>query len=163
MEAQRGGAGLTRALLVGASVLALSGCGGDEEDAPSRDEFAASAEKVCAALDRQSRELSRSRPKSNAEIVAFARDARRAAQDAVRRVAALAVPEGEDGEKARRWQDAVEQEAEEQLIPALDRLETAAEEGDEQEILSAALEIQGLEAQRSDQLAREIGAEGCAA
>ena len=153
---------MTRALVVGASLIALTGCGGDDEDAPSRDEFAASAEKVCADLDRQSRELSRSRPESNTEIVAFARDARRAAQDAVRRVAALEVPEGEDGEKARRWQDAVEQEAEEQLIPALDRLETAAEEGDEQEILSAALEIQGLEAQRSDQLAREIGAEGCA-
>ena len=148
------------AALAAAGVLALAGCGGD--DKPSKDEFAASAERVCADLEKRSDELSQTRPENNAEIVEFARRARSTAQDAVKRVRALEVPEGGDGDKAEQWQDAVQREAEGQLIPALDDLEKAARDGDDQRILEAAQAIQGLEATQSDKLAREIGAEGCA-
>ena len=151
---------MRRAAYAAAGVVALTGCGGD--DRPSRDEFAAEAEKVCADLERRSDELSRTRPQDDAEIVEFATGARSAAQDAVKRIRELDVPEGGDGEKAEQWQAAVVREADDQLIPALDDLEQAARDGDDQAILAAAQRIQGLESTESDGLAREIGAEGCA-
>ena len=151
---------MRRATLVVLGALAVAGCGGD--DGISRDEFAANAEEVCADLERQSEELSQNEPENVAQIVDFTQEARRTAEDAVERVRELEVPEGDDGETARQWQDAVEKEAEEQLIPALDELEKAAEANDEQAILSAAQKIQGIEATESDRLARELGAEGCA-
>jgi cytochrome c556 len=143
-----------------AAVLALAGCGGS--DKPSKDEFAKSAEKVCADLEKQSQELSQSEPDNAQEIVDFTKKARSTAQDAVKKIRALETPEGSDGDKAKEWQAAVTAEAENQLIPALDKLEQAAQSGDEQAIVKAAQDIQGIEATRSDKLAREIGAEGCA-
>ena len=141
------------------AALAVAGCG---DDKPSRDEFAAAAERVCADLEKQSDELSRDEPDTVREIVAFTQRARRTAEDAVKRIRDLEAPDGEDGEKARQWQDAVEAEADEQLLPALDDLRKAAEANDEQAILEAAQRIEGIEATESDRLAREIGAEGCA-
>jgi hypothetical protein len=143
-----------------AGAVALAGCGG--EDKPSQEEFAANAERVCADVEKQSDALSKVQPKNAGEIVDFAERARRTAEDAVKRIRELEVPDGEDGEKAQQWQDAVEQEAEEQLIPALDDLVRAAQDGDDKAILEAAQRIQGIEARNSDRLAREIGAEGCA-
>ena len=145
--------------LAAAAALLVAGCG---EDKPSREEFAASAEKVCADLEKQSERLSNSEPDNVQEIAQFARDARKTAEDAVRRVRALEVPDGDAGEKAQQWQDAVEREAQDQLIPALDQLEKAANDNDQQALIAAAQKIQGLEADQSDKLAREIGAEGCA-
>ena len=153
---------MRRATLMVLGALAVAGCGGDDDGGISRDEFAQNAEQVCADLEQQSEELSRNEPESVEQIVGFTQEARRTAEDAVKRVRELEVPEGEDGETAREWQDAVEKEAEEQLIPALDELEKAAEENDEQAILAAAQKIQGIEAKESDRLARELGAEGCA-
>ncbi len=145
--------------LAAAAALAIAGCG---EDKPTREEFAASAEKVCADLEKQSERLSNSEPDNVEEIAQFARDARKTAEDAVKRVQALEVPDGDDGEKAKQWQDAVEREAQDELIPALDQLEKAANDNDQQALLAAAQKIQGLESEESDKLARDIGAEGCA-
>jgi cytochrome c556 len=146
--------------LAALAALALGACGGS--DKPSREEFAKSAEKVCADLKKQSERLSTSEPDNVGEIAQFARDARKTAEDAVKKVRALELPEGEAGEKAGQWQDAVESEAEEKLIPALQKLEKAADANDEQALVAAAQELQGLESTESDRLAREIGAEGCA-
>jgi hypothetical protein len=157
---------MRRATLVVLGVLAVAGCGGDDGGdgggGVTKEEFATSAEEVCADLEKQSDELAQNEPESVEEIVDFTQEARRTAEDAVKRVRELEVPEGEDGDTAREWQDAVATEAEEQLIPALDDLEKAAEANDEQAILAAAQRIQGIEATESDRLARELGAEGCA-
>jgi len=146
--------------LVAAAALALGACGGS--DKPTREEFAKSAEKVCADLKKQSERLSTSEPDNIGEIQTFAQDARKTAQDAVKKVQALEVPEGEAGKKATAWKDAVKSEAEDKLIPALNALDKAAGANDEQALVAAAQQIQGLESTESDRLAREIGAEGCA-
>jgi hypothetical protein len=152
---------MRRAVLVVAGALAFAGCGGD--DKPSREDFAAEAEKVCADLERQGERLSQSEPDNVEEIVSFAQDARSAAQDAVNRIGDLEVPDGDDGEKAQQWKDAVEKEANDQLIPALDELEKAAQGDDQQALLAAAQQLQGLDdSGESDRLAQEIGADGCA-
>ena len=151
---------MRRAALAVVGVLAVAGCGGD--DKPSRDEFAAEAEKVCADLEKQSDRLSQSEPENVQDIVKFAQDARGTAEDAVQRIGDLEVPDGEDGEKAQAWKDAVEREANDQLIPALEDLEKAAQDEDDQALAAAAQRLQGIETAESDRLARELGAEGCA-
>ncbi len=156
---------MRKATLVVLGALAMAGCGGDDGGdggGVTKEEFATNAEEVCADLEKQSDELAQNEPESVEEIVDFTQEARGTAEDAVERVRELEVPEGEEGDTAREWQDAVATEAEEQLIPALDDLEKAAEANDEQAILSAAQRIQGIEATESDRLARELGAEGCA-
>ena len=142
------------------AALAFAGCGGD--DAPSKEDFAADAEKICADLEKQGDELSKAEPDSVEEVSKFATDAKKTAEDAVKRIQDLEVPDGADGDKAKEWQDAVASEAEEQLIPALDELKKAADENDEQALVAAAQKIEGLESGKSDALAKEIGAEGCA-
>ncbi|HEV2815072.1 MAG TPA: hypothetical protein VGW10_17585 [Solirubrobacteraceae bacterium] len=151
---------LRLAAAVPLAALAIAGCGGD--DKPSKEEFATNAEKVCADLEKQSQELSQNEPENVQEIVDFTKKARTTAEDAVKRIRELELPEGADGDKAKQWQDAVTKEAEGQLIPALDKLEQAAEANDEKAIVEAAQEIQQIEATESDKLAKDIGAEGCA-
>ena len=142
------------------AALAVAGCGGD--DKPSKEDFAQNAEKVCADLEKQSNELSTAEPDSVEEVATFATKAKSTAEKAVERIRGLEVPDGEDGEKAKQWQDAVTEEAEGQLIPALDELKAAADANDEQKLVAAAQRIEGLESTKSDALAKEIGAEGCA-
>ena len=150
---------MRRGTLAILGTLALAGCGGD--DKPSKEEFATSAEKVCAD-QKQSDKLSQSSPESTQEIVKFTQEARKTAEVAVKQIGALEVPDGEDGDKAQAWKDAVEREANDELIPALEELEKAAQGKDQQAILAAAQKLQGLEASESDKLAKDIGADGCA-
>ena len=150
---------LRHAAIVPLAALLIAGCGGD--DAPSKDEFVKAADEVCKDLDRQSQELQRSEPDNVQEIVEFARKARETTQEAVRRIRELEVPEGADGDKAQAWQEAVTAEAENQLLPALDDLEKAAEANNERALVAAAQRIDQLEATRSDKLANELGMKEC--
>jgi hypothetical protein len=142
------------------AALALAGCGGD--DKPSKEDFAKSAEAICADLEKQSDELSKAEPKSVEDVAQFATKAKTTAEDAVKRIRDVELPEGADGDKAKEWQDAVSSEAEDQLIPALDELKAAADANDEQALVAAAQKIEALESTKSDALAKEIGADGCA-
>jgi hypothetical protein len=150
-----------RRVVVLAAVVAFAGCGG--EDKPSKEEFARSADAICADLEKQSEQLGQTRADSVDDVVKFTESARKTARDAVARVDELEVPEGSDGEVAQAWKDAVTSQAEEELIPALDRLEKAAKDGDEQALLAAAQELQALESSRAERLAADLGAKRCAA
>ena len=57
------------------AALAFAGCGGD--DAPSKEDFAADAEKICADLEKQGDELSKAEPDSVEEVSTFATDAKK--------------------------------------------------------------------------------------
>ncbi|MDQ4125930.1 MAG: hypothetical protein M3134_10060 [Actinomycetota bacterium] len=139
------------------AALAFAGCGGD--DAPSRQEFAEAADKVCSDLEKQTQNLGR--PENVQEIQTFAQDLRKTAEDAVKKVEDLEVPEGGDGEKAEQWKNAVKDEAENQLIPVVEDLEKAAAANDEKAIVEAAQRIDQLEATESDRLAKELGMKEC--
>jgi hypothetical protein len=149
----------TRGALI-ASLALLSGCGG--EDKPTKEEFARSADAICVDLEKQSDELGNSEATQPEDFVEFARQARETTRDAVARVRELEVPEGADGEVAEAWQDAVATQAEDELLPALDRLEDAARDGDEQALLAAAQELQNLDSSRAERLAGDLGANRCA-
>ena len=153
---------MRRSLACVVAVLAVAGCGGDDEEKPTKEEFARSADAICVDLDKQSDELGQTEARKPEDFVAFARKARDAARDAVRRVRELEVPEGADGEVAKAWQDEVARQADEQLIPALDRLEKAAQDEDEQALLAAAQELQDVDSSRAERLAGDLGATKCA-
>ena len=142
-------------------LVTVAGCGGGE-DRPTKEEFARDANAICADLQKQAGDLSDTKADSVEEVVAFTEKARATAREVVRRVRELEVPEGADGEVATAWQDAVAAQAEDRLIPTLDRFERAAKAGDEQELLAAAQELQALESSRAERLARDLGATRCA-
>ncbi len=150
---------MRRFVVLGALVV-LAGCGG--EDKPTKQEFARSADAICVDLEKQSDQLSQEKPESIDDVVEFAQQARETARDAVKRVRGLELPEGADGDVAKAWQDAVAGQAEQELIPALDRLEKAAEDGDQQGLRAAAQELESLESTRAERLAADLGAKRCA-
>ena len=149
-----------RRLLVVCTFALLAGCGGD--DRPSKEEFARSADAICADLERQSDQLSETEATDTQDIVEFAERARTTARDAIERVGELEVPDGADGEVAQAWKDAVTSQAEDELLPALDRLRKAARDEDEQALLAAAQELQALDSSRAERLAGDLGARRCA-
>ena len=140
-----------------ASVL-LAACGG--EDGPTRQEFASSADKICRDLAQSTEAIAA--PENPGELVGFADTLTREVDDAVKKMNALEVPSGDDGEKAEQFQAAIESDANEKIKPALAELKEAARARDEKAIVSAGERIQGTKTPESDRLAREIGATQCA-
>ena len=138
--------------------LLLAACGG--EDAPTREEFATSADKICSDLSQATEDIAA--PENPGELVGFADTLTREVDDAVKKMKALEVPDGEAGEKAEQFQSAIESDANDKIKPALAELKEAAEARDEKAIVSAGERIQGTETPESDRLAREIGADQCA-
>jgi hypothetical protein len=136
----------------------LAGCGGD--DGPTREEFAAEANRVCQEVNRAGERLGT--PDNPGEIVSFVDEANRTVDRGVQRLRDLETPEGEDGERAEQFVAAVEREANEQLKPALRDLRAAAERRDVDALQTAAERVQNVSTEESDRLAREIGADACA-
>ncbi len=140
--------------------LLVAGCGGD--DGPTRQEFAADANKVCTDIERQSEQLGEAQPDSVAEIGRFADRAEKTVQDGVSRLEKIERPSGDDGKKAKEFVDALKSDVERELVPALRDLKTAANEKDAKGLRSAAAELQKIDTSRSDKLAKDLGATACA-
>ncbi len=147
------------AVAVPLAALAFAACGGD--DGPSKQEFVADADKICKDLDAAGERIGQGGLNNVNQIKTFAQDLRSTAEDAVKKVEDLEVPGGDDGETAEDWKNAVKKEAEDQLYPVLDAMEKAAEANDEQAIVKAAQDLQGLESNESDRLAKELGMKEC--
>ena len=149
---------LRTAAAVPLAALALAGCGGD--DAPSKEDFAQEAEKICR--DAESKIENLDEPKDFAGIEKYAADLDQAVADANKKLGELEVPEGEDGEKAEQFQEAFASDYENQVKPKVEELRQAAESKDEQAVLRAAQSAQEIETPRTDRLAKDVGADGCA-
>ena len=141
-----------------AGSLALVACGGD--DAPSREEFAREADRICADFEKASDSLGS--PESVAEIAPFAQKASGEIDKVIKRLDELETPSGEDGEKADRFIAAVKADAAGKIKPALAEMKTAAKKKDEKGVVAAAEKIQKIDTSKSDDLARQAGARGCA-
>ena len=141
-----------------AGALVLAGCGGD--DAPSRADFAEQADKICQ--DAKDKIEGLEEPKDFNDIERYASDLDQAVADANKRLGDLHVPEGEDGEKAEAFQQAFAADYENQVKPKVEELRQAADAKDEQAVLRAAQSAQEIETPRTDRLARDVGADGCA-
>ena len=141
--------------------LGLVACGGDDDSsAPTRAEFAKSANKICNQTQKELDKVGGS-AESPAEI-ANALDAtidksKQAADDLV----ALDRPEGADGEKAKQFVEGFRTELNDKVVPVLEDLKTALKNKDSQGVQEAAAKLQDIETSPSDKPARELGATAC--
>jgi hypothetical protein len=140
--------------------LGLGACGGGS-DAPSRQEFAQDAERICKetekALEGFGENVNSAEDAANAIDKVIER-ARKAADE----LADLERPEGESGETATKFAEGFKSELEDKLVPALEELKSALQSKDPQKLREAASKLQSLEATESDRYARELGIRACA-
>lgn len=139
------------------SALALAACGG-----PSREEYAEDLNEICADLEEQAEDISAASPSNPQELSNQVDRTRKATQDALDRLRDLERPGGDDGETAEQYVETVEQNVNEQLLPALDELEQAVQERDEVKLRSAARRLQSIDDEEADRLAEDLGADECA-
>ena len=111
-----------RPLTVLAAVLvAAVGCG---ESGPTKQEFIANADRICADLDRRVEQATTTQPRNPQGLVSLSQNLTRVYRDGVRRLDALELPADEkERAGAQRYIDSVKKAG-----PALDRLEQGTKE-----------------------------------
>jgi translation initiation factor 2B subunit (eIF-2B alpha/beta/delta family) len=139
--------------------LALSACG-DDDDAPTKAEFAEQAEKICQNAEKQLDDIGQTAesPSEIADAVDKVIDQSRSSLEELR---SLERPEGDAGEAAQKFVDALGRDIEDQGIPALEDLRDALKENDQKAAQEAAQKLQAIETSNTDQLAKEVGATDC--
>jgi hypothetical protein len=145
------------------SALAIAACGGDDDGGGvSQQDFAKQANKVCNDVERELNSLSTANAENAEDVANLIDDVIAKSRDAVDRLKQLEVPEGEAGQKAQDFVNTLEDELNEQAIPALEDLKDAVKKGDPTAAAKAAQEVQKLNDTKSNELAREAGATACA-
>src|SRR3954468_8020917 len=126
--------------------LGLAACGGDDDSssAPSKAEFAKSADKICKDTEKDLENIGKGA--SNPDEVADAIDkvvdkSKQAANDLV----ALDRPEGDAGQTAEDFTEGFRSELNDQIIPALEDLQAALKKKDVEGVQKAAKKLQELE------------------
>ena len=142
-------------LIVG---LALIGCGG--EDAPSKEEFANDADRVCRETEKEFEEIGQSAD-SPAELVTVLDKVIDKSREAADELADLERPEGADGDTAEKFVEGFRSELNSKLVPALEDLRQAVKDKDQEAVQEAAQQLDELEASESDRYARQLGATAC--
>jgi hypothetical protein len=146
-------------ILFGVLAFGLAACGGD--DAPSRQDFAEDASKICRDAEQALEDVGQNA--ESPEDIANAVDrVIEESRNAVDELADLERPEGEDGETAERFVSATRREIEDEGIPALEDLRDALEKDDQAGAQEAAQRLQEVETNDSNRAAQELGADACA-
>jgi hypothetical protein len=146
------------ALLV---ALVFAACGGD--DAPSREDFVEDAERICRDTEKELRDAAGD-ASSRREVAEAIDTVIERTRSSVDRLQELEVPDGDAGRTAEDFVDALQSDVEDEGVPVLEDLRDALREGDQEAARQAVRRLQGLERNsRSDRLARELGADACAA
>ena len=147
------------ALLAGLT-FTLGACGG--EDGPTREEFAEEANTVCADLEKSLDGLSESNPSSAEELVSTVDDLQSEVDGAIDRLQEIEQPSGEDGEAAKAFVDGLSEQVDQEIKPAFADMKKAAQEEDQQLLGQAVQQLQAVDSEKTNELAREAGADGCA-
>jgi hypothetical protein len=140
--------------------LGLTACG-DDDDAPSREDFADRANQICSNA-RQALEDVTEQAETPEEIAAAVDRVIEESRTTVDQLGELEPPEGEAGQIAERFLDTTRTEIEERGIPALEDLRDAVEEENQQGVRDAIRRLEGIDTDQSDRAARDIGANACA-
>jgi hypothetical protein len=146
----------------------LAGCGGDDDDgggsssgdAPSKQEFAKSANQICRNAEKALEQIGEDAD-SPEDLSAALGTALDRSRDAAGDLVKLERPDGADGETATEFVEGFKQEFEDKLAPAIEDLRDALKERDKQAVEEAASKLESLENSASDKAAREIGADAC--
>jgi hypothetical protein len=141
--------------------LGLAACGGGDDDAPSKADFAASADKICKNAETALQNVGED-AKSPDEVAAAVDKVIDETQKSIDELQDLERPDGDAGAAAGEFVDALSSDIEDKGIPALEDLRDALKDNDQQAAQSAAQKLQAIETTNSDKLARDIGAKGCA-
>ena len=139
---------------------AVAGCGGD--GAPSKHEFARNADEICADVTERVTKLNRTRPQSIPEVKGYIDQLKRAVRDKNDRLKALERPDGAAGATAQQFTETLDREDTEQVLPALNRLRQAVVNRDKKAFRAASKRLKAAQSEKSDQLAAQLGATGCA-
>jgi hypothetical protein len=142
-------------------VLGLVACGGGDGDAPSKADFAADADKICKNAETALQGVGQN-ASSPDEIAAAVDKVIAQTQKSVDELKDLDRPDGDAGEAADEFVDAMRSDIEEKGIPALEDLRDALKKNDQQAAQDAAQKLQAIETADSDKLARAVGAKACA-
>ena len=139
--------------------LVPTACGGSDE-APSRAEFVKNAEQICSDAAKQLNDLGKA---TTPDEVADQLDKVIAeTQKSVDDLGDLERPEGDAGEAAKKFVDALEADIEDEGIPALVKLRDAIKNKDTKGAQKAYQELSAIQTTDSDKLAKQLGADGCA-
>ena len=144
--------------------LGLVACGGDDGgggDAPSKAEFAASADQICNEAEQALQNVGKD-ANSPAEIADAVDKVIDQTQKSIDKLEDLDRPDGDAGDAADKFVDAMQSDIEGKGIPALEDLRDALKDNDQAAAQKAAQKLQSIETTNSDKLAREVGAKGCA-
>jgi hypothetical protein len=141
--------------------LGLAACGGgDDSSAPTKEEFAKDADKICQDTEKEIEKIGQGAT-SPEELTKALDQVIAAAKDAANKLTDLDRPDGDAGDTATKFAEGFESELNDQLIPALEKLKKAIEDKDAQAAQAAAADLQKLESTESDKFARELGATAC--
>lgn len=138
--------------------LGLVACGGD--DAPSKQDFAKSAEEICAEQAKQLEDLGN--PDSPDEFAAQLDKAIDATRASIDDLGELDRPEGKAGEQAEQFVNAVKTDIGDKGLAVLEELRDAIKSNDQEAIQQASQKLQSLETGDANRLAKAVGAESCA-
>jgi hypothetical protein len=141
--------------------LGLAACGGGGSDAPTKAEFAADADKVCAAAEKNLGDIGQNAT-SRAEITKAVDKVIDETQKSLDDLKALDRPDGSAGEAADKFVNSLQSDIEDKGIPALKKLRDALKSNDQQAAQKAAQELQAIDSGNTNKLARAAGATGCA-
>jgi hypothetical protein len=150
--------GLVALMLIAAGVVV--GCGGS--DSSSKQGFADKADKVCSDTRARVTTLSKSNPRSRAELLRYIDQLKVTANDGVKRLKALDPPSGDAGKTARQFTDTLERQYQEEVVPALDQLHQAVVDRDKKALKVASKKLNAVDDTESNRLATELGAKECA-
>jgi hypothetical protein len=139
--------------------LGLVACGGS--DAPTKAEFGADADKVCAAAEKNLANIGQN-AKSRQEIAAAVDKVIDETQNSLDDLKALDRPDGAAGEAADKFVNSLQTDIEDKGIPALEKLRDALKGNDQAAAQKAAQELQAIDSGDTDKLAKAAGATGCA-
>jgi hypothetical protein len=148
------------AALVVSAPLALAACGGD--GGVSTDDYADDLDAVCTEIEEQTQEIGQVQPNDPDQLSRQLDELREAIRSGIERMRDIERPDGEDGERAEEYVNQLEQAFEEQVVPALEDLESAVRDGATGRIREAAQRLQAIDEEDTQELARELGADECA-
>ena len=147
-------------LLLVAGVVVV-GCGGGGGDAPTKAEFGANADKVCAAAEKSLSDVGKGAT-SRQEIADAVDKVINRTKDSLDKLKALDRPDGSAGKAADKFISALQSDIEDKGIPALQKLRDAARSNDQKAAAQAVAQLQAIDSGNTDKLAVAAGAKGCA-
>jgi hypothetical protein len=150
---------MRRLALVPLLALALlPACNSD--DPPSSEEFAKEAEGICRQAQDDLQNIGQG-AESPDELAGVVEDVVERLRQSVEELNDLERPDGEAGETAGRFVDAIDSQISDEGIPLLEDFRDAVEANDRQAAQQALGKLEQIDESRTDALARQIGARAC--